>query len=90
MVEKSPEVETSRLLISGDLPDFKSPIDGTTVHGRRGMREQFARHGVTHSSDFRAQWKKQAEQREHVRLGGSFDKAARREALREAYNKLRG
>jgi hypothetical protein len=40
-----------RTVVLGDLPDFVSPIDGTVVHGRAGMREHCARHNVVPTAD---------------------------------------
>lgn len=37
--------------IRGDLPDFVSPIDGTIVSGRAGMRDHCARHNVVPTAD---------------------------------------
>lgn len=37
--------------VYGDLPDFVSPIDGTTVRGRAGMRDHCARHNVVPTAD---------------------------------------
>lgn len=34
-----------------DLPDFVSPIDGTVVRGRAGMREHCKRHDVVPTAD---------------------------------------
>lgn len=73
--------------IVGDLPDFVSPIDGSVVNGRKGMREMFRRHGVTHSSDFTETWKKAEQERAKV-YNGTNDKKARREAIAQALNKL--
>lgn len=90
MVEgRSPPRSGNYSNVYGDLPDFVSPIDGKTVHGRRGMREQFARHGVTHASDFKDTWKQAAERRATIFSGGRFDNAARRAAIIESYNKHR-
>ena len=33
-------------VVHGDLPDFASPIDGTVVKGRAGLRDHCARHNV--------------------------------------------
>jgi hypothetical protein len=35
----------------GDLPDFVSPIDGSVVHGRAGMRDHCARHNVVPTAE---------------------------------------
>jgi hypothetical protein len=34
-----------------DIPDFISPIDGTIVSGRAGMRDHCARHNVVPTAD---------------------------------------
>lgn len=34
-----------------DLPDFVSPIDGTVVRGRAGLRDHCARHDVVPTRD---------------------------------------
>lgn len=39
--------------VLGDLPDFVSPIDGTVVHGRAGMRDHCARHNVVPTADLK-------------------------------------
>lgn len=51
-------VEAQRARRSGpmvfrDLPDFVSPIDGTVVRGRRGMREHCKRHDVVPTADLK-------------------------------------
>jgi len=38
-------------MVAGDLPDFVSPIDGTLVSGRAGLRDHCARHNVTPMAD---------------------------------------
>ena len=37
--------------ILGDVPDFVSPIDGTLVSGRAGLREHCRRHDVVPTAD---------------------------------------
>jgi hypothetical protein len=37
--------------VLGDLPDFVSPIDGTVVSGRRGLREHCLKHDVVPLAD---------------------------------------
>jgi len=37
--------------ILADLPDFRSPIDGSVVSGRAGMRDHCARHNVVPTAD---------------------------------------
>ena len=36
-----------------DIPDFISPIDGTVVHGRAGIRDHCARHNVVPTSELK-------------------------------------
>ena len=44
-------VSDSAPTIQGDLPDFVSPIDGSVVHGRAGLRDHCARHNVVPTVD---------------------------------------
>lgn len=37
--------------VYGDLPDFVSPIDGSVVSGRAGMREHCKKHDVVPTAD---------------------------------------
>lgn len=37
--------------ILGDAPDFVSPIDGSLVSGRAGLRDHCARHNVVPTAD---------------------------------------
>lgn len=37
--------------VFGDLPDFVSPIDGSVVHGRAGLREHCIKHNVVPTAD---------------------------------------
>lgn len=37
--------------VQPDLPDFRSPIDGTIVRGRAGLRDHCARHDVVPTAD---------------------------------------
>ena len=50
-----PEVAAARSgpshAVMGDLPDFVSPIDGTVVSGRAGLREHCRRHDVVPTAD---------------------------------------
>lgn len=38
-------------MIMPDLPDFKSPIDGSLVNGRAGLREHCLKHNVVPTAD---------------------------------------
>lgn len=40
-----------RTVVSPDLPDFVSPIDGKQYSGRTGLREHCARHNVVPTAD---------------------------------------
>jgi hypothetical protein len=39
--------------VHGDIPDFVSPIDGTVVRGRAGMRDHCARHSVVPTQELK-------------------------------------
>jgi hypothetical protein len=39
--------------VYGDLPDFVSPIDGSVVSGRAGMREHCKKHDVVPTADLK-------------------------------------
>ena len=39
--------------VMGDLPDFVSPIDGSLVRGRAGMREHCRKHDVVPTADLK-------------------------------------
>lgn len=67
-------------LVFADLPDVVSPIDGTVIRGRSGLREHFKRHRVTWADDFKEEWKK-------PRTPKSDSRADRIEALKYAYDK---
>ncbi len=73
-----------------DLPDFVSPIDGTVVHGRAGLRKHNKLHNVTNPSDFSEEWSKKRKERDQFYSGSStYDGERRREAIARAYDKLR-
>ena len=74
--------------IMGDLPDFVSPIDGTVVHGRAGLREHMKRHNVTGASDYKEEWAKKAREREAFLTGQRVD-SDRPHQLSEAIEKHR-
>ena len=39
--------------VMGDLPDFVSPIDGSIVSGRAGLREHCRKHDVVPTADLK-------------------------------------
>ncbi len=55
--------QASAPVILGDLPDFVSPIDGTVVRGRAGMREHCKRHDVVPTADLKGLPARMPEQR---------------------------
>ena len=52
-VDVIPEQGPKGPTILGDLPDFISPIDGTVVSGRAGMREHCRKHDVVPTADLK-------------------------------------
>ena len=75
-------------LIMGDLPDFVSPIDGTVVHGRAGLRAHDKHHNVTNPADFKNEWAAKAKERERFYTPGSgYDRARRVEHIKRALEK---
>lgn len=49
--EYTQQSETKGATILPDLPDFRSPIDGTIVRGRAGLRDHCKRHNVVPTAD---------------------------------------
>lgn len=47
----APEDRVRGPIVMGDLPSFVSPIDGSLVNGRAGLREHCARHNVVPTAD---------------------------------------
>jgi len=51
-VDVIPETEGRRAAaVMGDLPDFVSPVDGSVVSGRAGLREHNLRNNVVNTAD---------------------------------------
>jgi hypothetical protein len=48
-----PQRERNGPTIMPDLPDVISPIDGTVIHGRAGLRDHCARHNVVPTADLK-------------------------------------
>ena len=67
--------------VMGDLPDFVSPIDGSVVSGRAGLREHCKKHGVVPTADLKGLPFKQANQEYQP------DRAGIRDAIRRAVYK---
>lgn len=59
MVEKGTEVWEEDLLpkILGDIEPYVSPIDGTVISSRSGLRDHMKRHDVVLTEDLRGQKK---------------------------------
>jgi hypothetical protein len=74
----------------GDLPDFVSPIDGTVVHGRAGLRRHNKAHNVTNPADFTEEWRKKRIERDKFYSGDtSYDSERRKAAIIRAMEKHR-
>lgn len=43
----------SAAVVRGDIPDFVSPIDGTVVSGRAGLREHCRKHDVVPTEELK-------------------------------------
>lgn len=80
-VDAIPEQERKSASVLGDLPDFVSPIDGTVVHGRAGLRDHCARHHVVPTADLAGMPVKPANQPYQP------DSAGIRDAIRRAVYK---
>lgn len=70
--------------VMGDLPDFISPIDGSVVHGRAGMRDHCARHNVVPTSDLKGLPFKQAVQ-DYVPDRASIRESIKRAMIEKGY-----
>jgi hypothetical protein len=85
-VDTIPELDSGRgglgngsYAVMGDLPDFVSPIDGSVVRGRAGLREHCRRHDVVPTQDLKGLPIGRPQQEP--------DRAAIREALKRVYYK---
>lgn len=56
LVEITDDNVSRGVLIIPDLPDFRSPVDGTTITGRASLREHNKRNNVTFAADFKETW----------------------------------
>ena len=55
-VDQIPELDAGQgrtHAVMGDIPDFVSPIDGSVVRGRAGMREHCKKHHVVPTADLK-------------------------------------
>lgn len=88
MVEIAHQPRSSSHIIMGDLPDFVSPVDGSVVHGRAGLREHDRRNGTTNIADYKETWAKNMEKRAAFAQGALPD-PKRTEAVKNAFEMLR-
>lgn len=73
-VDQIPDDPRSRsAAVYGDLPDFISPIDGTVVSGRAGLREHCRKHDVVPTAELKGL--------PHRRPDATPDRAAIREII---------
>jgi hypothetical protein len=55
-VDQIPELDAGQgrtHAVMGDIPDFVSPIDGSLVSGRAGIREHCKKHGVVPTAELK-------------------------------------
>lgn len=80
-VDEIPEQERKSATVLGDLPSFVSPIDGSVVSGRAGLREHCRKHGVVPTAELAGMPAKPANQPYQP------DSAGIRDAIRRAVYK---
>lgn len=73
------------VLICPDISPFKSVVDGSTITGRRALREHNKRNNVTFAEDFKGEWDTKRKARDSM-YGGDpkFDQRRRVEAIKNA------
>lgn len=77
-------------MVMKDIESFQSPVDGSSIIGRRSLREHNRRNNVTNADDFKNQWAEQRKQRERFFQGDpSHDRKERVEVLKDAWEKHR-
>ena len=73
------------ILICPDIEPFKSVVDGTTITGRRALREHNKRNDVTFTEDFKGEWETKRKERDTMYSGDpKFDRQRRIEHLKRA------
>lgn len=76
------------VLICPDIQPFKSIVDGTTITGRRALREHNIRNNVTFTEDYKQEWKDKAKIRDRMYSGDqTFDRQRRIEHIKHAVEK---
>jgi hypothetical protein len=89
-MEEIPEnkVRYRGVLIREDIKPYKSIVDGTTISGRKAMRDHDKRYGVTNVSDYKNEWANKAKERAKAFTpGAGYDKERRRERVIQAVDK---
>lgn len=66
------------VLICPDITPFRSVVDGSTISGRKALREHNKRNDVTFAEDFKGEWEGKAKQRDAMYSGDiKFDRQRR-------------
>ena len=82
--------KTEAPYIQGDITAFKSPIDGTIISDRGGLRRHMKKHDVVNPLDYKEHFKKKARERE---LRSQFQHpeqiAERKQAASDAFERVR-
>jgi hypothetical protein len=83
------EDAVSTVYVQGDVEPFVSPIDGTIIQSRNGLRDHNLKHGVTDMRDYGQEWfkKKAKERAEKIAGKDRRSRAERVEAIKEAMYK---
>lgn len=82
--------EAQSAYIQGDITSFKSPIDGTIISDRGGLRRHMQKHDVVNPLDYKEHFSKKAKEREMYNKGIHPKQIAeRREHASDAYEKVR-
>lgn len=74
------------------VPDLESFVaqDGTVISGRKAYNDYCRQNNLTNPSDFKEQWRKQAEERQRFFTpGAGYDRERRREQLARNYKEFR-
>lgn len=76
--------------VQGDIESFKSPIDGSVITDRAQLRAHNARHGVTDSRDYSADYFKQKAGERQATLSSDTESARRErvETLNDAFSRV--
>lgn len=73
-----------------DIESYQSTVDGTVITDRKQHREHMKRHNMAPTADFTETWRKAREERiQHLNGTHPADRAARVNALRDAFEHVR-